>query len=144
MSGIKRDPFTGTWAFDGERSNLSTPSPQSWIQELKVSDAEVSVRERIVATDGSRLSVSVHARCDGAQYPVIGSPVADAISYTRADPHTLVGTGTKDESVSLGETVLVSPDGGTLTLTYALYRGTREVASGTAVFQRARTLEPEA
>jgi len=59
------DPYTGSWRFNAQRSKLSTPAPQSWVQEIRVSGDEVEVRENIVRLDGSETVRSVRARFDG-------------------------------------------------------------------------------
>jgi hypothetical protein len=40
------DPFTGTWKFDVDKSRLSTPPPQNWIQEIKVTPSQVGFARR--------------------------------------------------------------------------------------------------
>jgi hypothetical protein len=129
------DPFTGLWIFSTERSNLSTPAPRGWMQQINATSAEVKVREEIIRSDGSQTVVTVQARFDGKDYPVSGSPAADTIAYTRVDANHIAGTGKKNGSVPLKETVTADPEDGTLTLTYSLYGGAREIASGVAVFR---------
>jgi len=88
---------------------LSTPAPRSWIQRIRASDSEVSVREEILASDGSRMTVGLQARFDGQQYSVTGSAIADALAYTRVDRHTIVGTGTKGGVVVLKDADGIGP-----------------------------------
>ncbi|HKW99100.1 MAG TPA: hypothetical protein VJN43_15275 [Bryobacteraceae bacterium] len=126
------DPFTGIWIFDTVRSNLSTPAPRSWTQTIEIHGDDIQVREEIARHDGSQTIVAVRARFDGADYPVTGSPAADAIAYRRIGTHQIAGAGKKGGIVSLRETVEIA--GGRLRLTYSLYSAGREVASGVAVF----------
>jgi len=79
------DPFTGTWRFNPERSTLSTPPPQSWVQQIIATSDEVHVQETIAGLDGSQTLVEVMARFDGSDYPVTGSPAADTIAYRRVN-----------------------------------------------------------
>jgi hypothetical protein len=128
------DPFTGTWIFDSQRSKLSTPSPQSWVQEIHATDDEVQVEERITNQSGSKSAVAIRARFDVRDYPVIGSSVVDTIAYER-EGSKIVGTGKKNGGISIRETVVVSEET-LLVLTYAIFVGDKEVASGIAVFVR--------
>jgi hypothetical protein len=129
------DPFTGTWRFNPERSTLSTPSPQSWVQEIIATPDEVHVQETIVR-DGPQTVVEVMASFDAADYPVTGSPAADTIAYRRAGSHSISGTGKKDGVITLMETVTVSPERNTLTLSYSIHSGGHVAAHGIAVFEK--------
>jgi len=140
MSASGQDPFTGTWAFSGVRSDLSTPAPKRWVLQIKASQSDVSHREDIVTSDGSRMTVALQARFDGQEYPVSGSPLTETIACTRLDSHLIASTGRKGGVVTLTDTLAVSPEGDVLTLTYSISGGAEEVAKGTAIFERA---EPE-
>jgi hypothetical protein len=131
------DPFTGVWKFSPQWSALSTPQPRSWIQRIRATADEVSVREEIVGSDGVGITVTVQARFDGKAYPVNGSLIADTIVYSRPDTHNISSIGKKDGVLSLQETLTASPQGHILTLSYKAYSGFREVAKGTAVFEKA-------
>jgi hypothetical protein len=140
------EPFGGTWRFSPRLSNLSTPAPQSWIQEISAGLEDISVREQledisvreqIVRTDGTEIVLRVRARFDGADYPVDGSPAVDTIAYTRTNRNTISAIGKKNGTVSLTESVLADPHQRTLTLTYNYVIGERIVAHGVAVFQSA-------
>jgi hypothetical protein len=132
------DYFAGTWNFNSESSELSSPHPKSWVQRIGISDGIIEIEETIVSQDASTRIVSLRAKFDGSSYPVQGSAAADAIRYDQIDDHTVAGTGTKNGAVTLKETVSVSPDRATLTLNYFIYKGLRVVASGKAVFERQR------
>jgi len=94
------------------------------------------VQETIVRPDGSQTVVEVMASLDGNDYPVTGSPAADTIAYRRADSNSISGTGKKEGVVSLMETVTVSPENNTLTLSYSVHSDAHVVASGIAVFEK--------
>ena len=131
------EPFHGTWRFDPQLSQMCTPAPQSWIQEISAGPDQVAVREEIVRPDGTEIVLRVQARFDGADYPVEGSSAVDTIAYARTDRHAICGIGKKDGKVSLTETVLADPEKRTLTLIYNYLLGDRSVAHGVAVFQSA-------
>jgi hypothetical protein len=125
------DPFTGVWRFNAARSRVGAP-PESWIQEIAATPSDVHVREEIVRA-GSRTVVTVDAKFDGRDYPVNGWPMADVIAYAR-DGNRISGTAKKNGIVSLRETIVASDD--SLTMTYAVFGGGKEVAAGVAVFEK--------
>jgi hypothetical protein len=128
------DPFTGTWIFNSQRSKLSTPPPQSWVQEIHATDYEVQVEERITNQSGSKSVVTIRARFDGQDYSVIGSSVVDMIAYER-EGLKIVGTGKQNGAISIRETIVAS-DEPLIRLAYAIFVRDKEVASGIAVFER--------
>jgi len=131
------EPFHGIWRFDPELSNMCSPVPHSWIQEIKAGPDQVAVREEIVKTDGTEMVLRVEARFDGADYPVEGSQAVDTIAYTRTDRNAICGIGKKDGRVSYTETVLADPDQRKLTLIFIYLLGARTLGHGVAVFQAA-------
>ncbi|MGB2591194.1 MAG: hypothetical protein WBG02_14955 [Candidatus Acidiferrum sp.] len=127
----EKDPFTGTWKFCAEKS--SAPGLRSWVQRIEVAGDAIRVQEEVESAAGARASVTIEARFDGADYPATGSSLADAIAYTRADRQNISGVGKKNGSVTLRETIAV--DGGTMTLTFAIFAAEKEIAKGVAVFE---------
>jgi hypothetical protein len=136
MTTSTQDPFTGTWVFSRARSALSTPAPQSWILAIKASASDVLHFEKIISSDGSELTVVLHARFDGQDHAVRGSPLMDTVACTRLDRHVIASNGKKAGVVTLTDTLTVSPEADVLTLTYLIFDGTQEVAKGTAIFER--------
>jgi len=130
------DPFTGLWTFRAERSTLTTAAPQSWVQSIEITSVGIRASEEISFAGGRSATVTVEAKFDGREYAVIGSPATDTVSYTRSDSHHISGTGAKNGSVSLRETMTASADGDSFTLVFAVFRDGREITAGTAVFER--------
>jgi hypothetical protein len=116
------DPFTGEWTFNAERSDLSSPAPKKWLQQILATPDEVHVREEITNLDGSLRVVWVKAEFDGMDYPVTGSPVADVIAYTLLDDNNISGIAKKNDGFSLRETLSAAPSGETLTYIFRLRR----------------------
>ena len=112
--------------------------PQSWVLQIMASEADVSHREEIITSDGSEMTVALHAKFDGEDHPVIGSPLMATMACTRLAPHVIAGTGKKSGAVTLTDTLTASPDGEVLTLTYSIFDGNQEIATGTAIFERRR------
>lgn len=136
MSTSGEDPFTGTWVFSSARSALSTPLPRSWVLHIGASASDVSHREEIITTDGSEMTVVLHATFDGEDYAVSGSPLMDTIALTRPAPHVIAATGKKAGAVTLTDTLTASPNGEELTLIYSILDGSEQVANGTGIFER--------
>ena len=78
----------------------------------------------------------MNARFDGKDYPVTGSPFADAVAYERIDSRTLKGTVKKAGKVVTSETVTISADGKTLTGTYSGTDATGKQVDAVAVLDR--------
>lgn len=130
------DPFTGTWKLNLAKSNLLPPVPRSVVSHIECDGKSVSVREEIVDANGRHQTATVKAGLDGKDYPVVGSPLADAVSYRRIDSHTLEGTSKKAGQVLVHETVIISPDGKTMTATYSGMDARGKEVTGTAVFEK--------
>lgn len=94
----------------------------------------ISVREQIVRSDGSETVQRIHARFDGADYPVEASPIIDTMAYIRTDNNTISAIGKKNDAVMLTETVSADRETGTLSLTYEFRSGGQMLAHGVAVF----------
>ncbi len=129
------DPFNGIWNFNAELSQLSTPAPKLWRQEITAGPEDINVREKIIRSDGIETNLCIQAKFDGNDYHVEGSPQVETITYKRIDPYTIRGTGKKNGAVSLTEIVSIDPDTRELTVTYKIYLGEKAVANGVAIFE---------
>jgi hypothetical protein len=130
------DPFTGTWKFNAELSQLSTPPPVTWVQQILVTETDIQISEHIERPDGSVIVSSVQAKFDGEDYPVLSSPAVDTIAYTRDSRTAIAGSGKKNGALSLMEAVRVDQETGRLTLHYTVYRGAQPISKGSAVFEK--------
>lgn len=133
------DPFSGVWELDSERSRLTGSPPRVWTQTIEATGNRVRVSEQIVLADGTAVDFSFDAGFDGADYPIAGSPVADAIAYKRLGRFRIAGTAKKSGRVSMTDVLQVSPDGKTLTMTYVIGGGSGYGTSSLAVFKRSRS-----
>jgi hypothetical protein len=138
MSISGQDSFTGTWEFSAARSALSTPMPQRWVLQIRASESDVLHRDEIITSDGSEMTVVLHATFDGEDCAVSGSPLMDTVACSRPAPNVIASTGKKAGAVTLTDTLTTSPDGEVLTLTYSIFDGDQEVARGTGIFERRR------
>ncbi len=130
------DPFSGSWKLNPSRSKLPPPIPRSQTVRIKAGSRSIRIREEVVDEKGKRLTITVNARFDGKDYPVTGSPFADAVAYERIDSRTLKGTVKKAGKVVTSETATISADGKTLTGTYSGTDATGKQVDAVAVLDR--------
>jgi hypothetical protein len=130
------DPFSGTWVLNVSKSEIPPPVPKSQIAHIVVDGENVEITEEIVNESGERLTIHVKARSDGKDYPVTGTPYADSGSYQRVDRNTIKGIAKKAGKVVMHETVVVSPDGKSITGTYSGTNATGNQVTAVAVFEK--------
>ena len=134
--GAAEDPFSGAWKLNPSKSKLSPPVPKSQTARVEVDASGIRISEEIVSDKGERMNITVDARFDGKDYPIKGSPYADAVSYQRVDRFTIKGVGKKAGKVIMHETVVVSQDGKTMTGTYSGTDATGKNVTAVAVFEK--------
>ena len=131
------DPFSGVWKLNLSKSTLPPPAPKSQRVHIKAGSGGIEIREEIDNQQGGPTAVSVKAKFDGKEYPVDGSPFADSVIYERADRYTIKGLAKKAGKVVSRETVILSKDGKTMTVTYTGSDPAGKAVTATAVFERA-------
>ena len=134
--GAVEDPFAGVWVLNLSKSKLSPPVPKSQTARVDSDGSRIRISEEIVSDKGERMNITVDARFDGKDYPIKGSPYADAVSYQRVDRFTIKGVGKKAGKVIMHETVVVSQDGKTMTGTYSGTDATGKNVTAVAVFEK--------
>ena len=97
---------------------------------------EISVREETLDNHGQAQTVTLHARFDGRDYPVTGSPVADAVAYERVDARTIKGTIKQRGKRILVETVMLAEDRNTFRADYVIPGPGGNNITGFAVHER--------
>ena len=130
------DPFSGTWILNPSKSKIPPPVPKSQIAHVVVDGADIEITEEIVNESGERLTIHVKAKSDGKDYPVTGTPYADSGAYQRVDRNTIKGIAKKAGKVIMHETVVVSPDGKSMTGTYSGTDATGKQVTAVAVFEK--------
>jgi hypothetical protein len=130
------DPFSGTWVLNLAKSKIPPPVPKSQVARVAADASGVEITEDLVTASGERLTIHVKAKFDGKDYPVTGTPYADTVAYQRVNRYTIKGVGKKAGKVIMHETVVVSPDGKSMTGTYSGTDATGKQVSAVAVFSR--------
>ncbi len=134
--GSAEDPFSGVWILNLSKSKLPPPIPNSQIARVEADASGIRITEEVIDDKGAKMNISVDAKFDGEDYPVKGSPFADAVSYQRVDRLTIKGVGKKAGKVVMHETVTVSTDGKTMTGTYSGTDATGKHVTAVAIFDK--------
>jgi hypothetical protein len=116
LAARKIDHFTGLWRLNVEKSDKLLPAPRE--VRINANEKTIRVREVTVNQNGVRTTVTISANFSGKDYPVVGSPLADAAAYKRIDSHTIKATVKKQREVVVSEKLVVSEDGRTLTASF--------------------------
>jgi len=130
------DPFSGTWVLNLSKSKMPPPLPKSLIVHLVVDSVDLEVTEELVNGLGERQTIHGKAKFDGRDYPETGAPYADTFAYQRVDRNTIKSVAKKAGKVIVHETVVVAPDGQTMTATYLSTDATGKPVATIAVFER--------
>ena len=110
------DPQVGTWKFNAEKSKGTMFA--SGTVKVEAAGEGMKTTVDLVRKDGSPGKWSFTATPDGKDYPVTGdNPFGDTLSVTRPDPRTLKVTLKNGGKVTATQTVAVSEDGKTRTIT---------------------------
>lgn len=129
------DPFTGTWQLNAAESKLPWP-PRRMLTIINSDFEEISIREETLDAQGQAQTVTLNARFDARDYPVTGSPVADAVAYQRVDARTIKGTIKQRGNTILVETVVIAEDGNTFRGDYIIPGLDGNNVTGSAVHER--------
>jgi len=130
------DPFSGVWVLNLSKSKMPPPVPKSLTVHLVVDSVDLEVTEELVNSSGERQTIHGKAKFDGKDYPEAGVPYADTFAYQRVDRNTIKSVAKKAGKVIVHETVVVSPDGKTMTATYLSTDATGKQVTTIAEFER--------
>jgi len=110
------DPNVGHWKLNPEKSKSAVF--KSGTVDIEAQGDGVKTTVDLVKTDGTPSRWSFTANYDGKDNPITGDcPFGNAVTLTRVDAHTTRGTTKQDGKVTLTQTVVISPDGKTRTIT---------------------------
>jgi hypothetical protein len=112
------DPMVGTWKLNLSKSNYSPgPGPKSAINKFEPWEDGIKATIDLVDAQGNKIHAEVAARFDGEDYPIKGSPIADAVSLKRVNDRQTDVIWKKDGKVVMTGKSVVSADGKTTTVT---------------------------
>lgn len=110
------DPQVGTWKLNAEKSKGTMFKGGTVTVEPAGQGLKTTVD--LVAQDGTPSKWSFTAQPDGKDNPIVGdNPFGNTLSVTRVDARTVKATIKQDGKVTVTQTVTVSEDGKTRTIT---------------------------
>ena len=132
------DNNVGTWKLNIAKSKYS-PGPPPKSQTLKIeawgTDGVKYVADG-VGPDDKPTHSEFQAKYDGKDYPFIGNPDADRLSYKRIDANTLEATTTLKGKNTTAFKVVVSADGKTRTVTQTGTNAQGQALNVSSVYER--------
>jgi hypothetical protein len=112
------DPLVGTWRLNVSKSTYAPgPAPKSAINKFEPWEDGIKATIDLVDGNGNKIHTEVAARFDGKDYPINGSPIADALSLKRVDDRQTHVVWKKGGNVVMTGKTMISADGKTTTLT---------------------------
>jgi hypothetical protein len=135
------DPLLGTFRLNVAKSKYEPgPAPKSEIRTYEAFGTDgLKVRYQRVEADGGITTVMYSAKYDGKDYPLAGSPDADAIALKKVDRLTIDSTVKKNGKVVQTTRAVVSADGKTRTLTSSGTKANGQKFMNVAVYDRETT-----
>jgi hypothetical protein len=111
------DPMVGTWSVNLSKSTYSPgPAPRSTITKFEPWEDGMRAAMDVVDAQGNKIHSEAAVKFDGKDYPIKGSPTADAISVKRvSDLQTDIVWKKGGKAVMTGKSV-ISADGRTTTV----------------------------
>jgi hypothetical protein len=112
------DPHVGTWKLNLAKSKYSPgPAPRSAIVKVEDQDNGVKLREDTVDAEGKASHAEFTAKFDGKDYPLMGNPDVDTVSFKKPDANTWDEVLKKAGKEVLKSQNVISKDGMTMTRT---------------------------
>jgi hypothetical protein len=137
VAGQTSGSFAGTWRINVAKSRYSPgPPPRSGTLRVTYNGARrTSVLDTVLA-DGTQMRSQYEAAADGKDYPIKGSPNADAISLRQTGSTTIERTDKRNGQVVMLTTMRLSNDGKTMTVTQKGRTATGDMVDNTIVYER--------
>ena len=131
------DPMMGTWKMNVSKSSY-TPGPVPKSATNKFEPWEDGFKGTIDMVDGqgNKVHAEVAARFDGKDYPVKGSPIADAVALKRVNDRHMEITWKKDGKVAMTGKSVISADGKTTTVTQTVKDAEGCAVNNTAIYDK--------
>jgi len=112
------DPAVGVWQLDIARSSFKrVPALKSRTMTVEPWEDGLKVSVIMIDAQGNQLQPQTSYKFDGKDYPLKGSPIADAICVKRINQRTSEGVWKKHGKVIFTERTVISADGKSLRVT---------------------------
>jgi hypothetical protein len=129
-------PFSGTWKLNLAKSKLPRPLPQSVTAVVVVDDTTLKGIQEGIDENGKPFKISVEAKLDGSDCPIVGDVESDTVAVQRINARTLKSKWKKDGRVVKTATQVVSADGKLVTVEVSKTAPDGKKTKGTAVYDR--------
>lgn len=127
--------FSGTWRLVLAKSD-TPPVTKSQVLTIRTDGVHVSMTETLVNARDELLTISVHGRFDGVDYPVHGTEFADTVAYTLPAPNRIEGIARKGGVIVVKETAVLSDDGNSVLVTYVSFAPDGRQSTSRGLFER--------
>ena len=118
LAFAQTDPLLGTGQLNLAKSKYSPgPAPKNQSQNIQAEGQNYKVTITGTGADGNPTNRVFTTVYDEIAHPVTGFPNRDAAAHTRVDAYTQINSLTKAGKLVQTTTIVVSPDGKTLTIT---------------------------
>jgi len=110
--------MVGTWKLNISKSTFTSgPGPKSAISKFEAWEDGMKATIDVLDVQGNKIYIEIAAKFDGKDYPIKGSPMADAISLKRVNERQTDVIEKKDGKVIMTAKSVISADGMTATVT---------------------------
>jgi len=111
------DPMIGTWKVNLAKSTYTPgPPPKSATNKFEPWEDGVRATIDLVDAEGNKIHAEVAAKFDGKDYPIKGSPIADAVLLKRINERQIDVVWKKAGKVTVTGKSVISSDGRTTTV----------------------------
>ena len=137
-ASAQSDPRSyGTWKLNVAKSKYSPgPAPKSLTVKWEAAGQGVKLTSEGMSADGKPVKTSYTANYDGKDYPMVGSPAVDTVSFRRIDVNTLERTDKKAGKVVQVLTRVMAKDGKSFTVTTKGTTAKGEPVHNVSVFEK--------
>jgi hypothetical protein len=106
------DRQAGTWKMNMEKSQFASdmPAPRGETVVIEEQEGGIKVVSNGLNAEGKPTHFEYTVKYDGKDYPIIGSPAADAVTVTKIDDYTIETTRKKNGVVVTTNTTVISKD----------------------------------
>ena len=131
------NPWLGMWKLNLARSTYAPgQAPRSSTFNFQGAGANLTNTVDTVDAAGNSIRTVAMHNYDGQPHPVTGSPDVDARSYTRVDANTVISASMKGGKLVQVTTIVLSPDGRTITTTGRGVDATGQQVNSVAVYDK--------